>query len=169
MIYIRPEQPGDQAAIYEVNALAFEKPAEAQLVDKLREAEAITLSLVAINEGQIVGHALFSPITIEDDEGQTAAGVALGPIAVHPAWQKQGIGGQLIRAGIQQLREAGYKALIVLGHPDYYPRFGFVPASRFGIRSEFNVPDEVFMAQMLDRAAPLPAGLVQYHPAFNEV
>lgn len=175
MIKIRAEQTADIEAIYEVNKLAFETPAEAELVNKLREAGAITLSLVALKDEQLVGHALFSPITIkggeefEGKDGQTAAGVALGPIAVHPHHQRQGIGALLIQAGIQQLANAGHNALIVLGHPNYYPRFGFVPASRFNISSEYNVPDEVFMAQMLDKAALAPAGLAKYHPAFAGV
>lgn len=172
MIKIRAEQTADIEAIYEVNKLAFETPAEAELVNKLREAGAITLSLVALKDEQLVGHALFSPITIEGvegEDGQTAAGVALGPIAVHPHHQRQGIGALLIQTGIQQLTNAGHNALILLGHPSYYPRFGFVPASQFNISSEYNVADEVFMAQMLDKSAPAPAGLAKYHPAFAGV
>lgn len=169
MIEIRAEKTADIEAIYEVNKLAFGKAAEAELVNKLREADAIIISLVAVKDEKIVGHALFSPITIEDHDSQTAAGVALGPIAVHPDYQRQGVGSLLIQAGIQQLRDAGHNALIVLGHADYYPRFGFAPASQFNITSEYHVPDEVFMAQMLDKTAIAPAGLAKYHPAFADV
>ena len=169
MVSIRTELSSDIDDIYTVNVLAFPEPAEAELVNNLRDANAITLSLVAVVNDQLVGHVLFSPMTITADDGTVCNAVGLAPIAVHPDFQKQGIGGQLIREGIRQLTAAGHNALILLGHPSYYPRFGFVPASQFNIRSEYDVPDEVFMAQQLNPTMPMPTGLAQYHPAFAGV
>lgn len=160
---IRTETPQDWHAVAEINELAFGKKAEAQLVAALRENGKATVSLVAVIEGKVVGHILFSPVTIEG--GKTA--VALGPLAVHPNWQNQGIGGQLTKAGLAACQELGHVRLIVLGHPNYYPRFGFVPASRFGLRSEYKVSDEVFMAQELMAGAfDGCSGLVKYAPEF---
>jgi len=167
MITIRQEKPEDVAAIYTVNEQAFGQAAEAELVDKLRANGKVTLSLVAVQDGEIVGHILFSPMTIESGE-QTFAAVGLGPMAVRPEFQKQGIGSQLIARGLEQCRAHGHACVIVLGHPEYYPRFGFVPASRYGIRCEYDVPDEVFMALEL-RDGALGAGLAKYQPEFNEV
>lgn len=169
MTVIREEALTDIVAIERINEQAFGQPQEAQLVAALRAAGKIALSLVAVVDGVVVGHALFSPVTIEGNcEGETA--VALGPIAVDPVWQGQGVGGQLVREGMVRCRERGFTAMIVLGHPTYYPRFGFVPASRFGLRSEYKVRDEVFMAQPLQSGALANcSGLVKYDPAFGGV
>lgn len=169
MTVIREEALTDIVAIERINEQAFGLPQEAQLVAALRAAGKIALSLVAVVDGVVVGHALFSPVTIEGNcEGETA--VALGPIAVDPVWQGQGVGGQLVREGMVRCRERGFTAMIVLGHPTYYPRFGFVPASRFGLRSEYKVRDEVFMAQPLQAGALSNcSGLVKYDPAFGGV
>lgn len=168
-IVIRPERPGDEAAIRHVNELAFGRPAEAKLVDALRANGAMTLSLVAEQGGQIVGHILFSPVTITSDSGVTTA-VGLAPMAVVPSLQRGGVGAQLVRAGLDTLREAGHEAVIVLGHSDYYPRFGFERASRFGISWEIDCPDEAFMAVELKLGALKgKSGVVQYRHEFNDV
>ncbi len=166
---IRQEQPEDVVAIRQVVEAAFGQAAEADLVDKLRARGKCVLSLVAEDAGQIVGHILFSDVTLAAN-AQANRVIGLAPLAVAPAFQKSGVGSQLTRTGLDWCREAGYGAAIVLGHPDYYPRFGFAPASRFGIHSEYNVRDEVFMAMEL-RAGALAgcSGLAQYQSEFNEV
>lgn len=166
-LLIRPEAAHDVAAIRQVNEKAFGRPAEARLVDALRASGAALLSLIAEHDGEIVGHVLFSPAAVVSGDSETPA-VALAPVAVLPEHQKQGIGSALIEQGLAELRDAGHGLVIVLGHPDYYPRFGFVPASRFGIRCPFDVPDEVFMVHELrEGAAPQGGGVVRYRPEFD--
>lgn len=163
---IRKETQQDWKAVAQVNELAFGRPDEAELVAALRKNGKVIVSLVAEIENLIVGHILFSPVTI----GEEKTAVALGPLAVHPDWQNQGVGSQLNRAGIEACRDLGHTRLIVLGHPTYYPRFGFVPASRFGLSSEYDVPDEVFMAQeLIVGAFDNCTGLVKYAPEFAGV
>lgn len=166
---IRPETAFDVPAIYQVNKLAFGRDSEAQLVNRLRQNGAITLSWVAERDGEIVGHILFSPVTVTaEDEVWTA--VALGPMAVMPACHRQGIGSSLIRAALLYLRESGQDVVFVLGHADYYPRFGFKPTRPFGIRWEVDVPEDVFMVVELRKGALNGrSGIVRYHPAFNDV
>jgi putative acetyltransferase len=167
MITIRPERRGDIPAIWRVNKAAFEQTAEADLVDALRRRRAVTLSLVAEEEGQIVGHVLFSPVTIEA-EHKTRTAVALGPLAVLPAFQGRGIGSRLVTAGLEACRQAGHGVVIVLGHPNYYPRFGFVPASGHDIYWERDVADEIFMvAELLPEALRSVCGVVHYQPEFD--
>jgi putative acetyltransferase len=162
---IRLESRGDEASIRETNELAFRAPLEARLVDALRET-ADYLSLVATLDGRVVGHILFTPVTIEPAVDRRIAGLA--PMAVRPEHQRSGIGGQLILAGLEECRRSGYSAVVVLGHPDYYPRFGFIPAHTFGLACEFPSPPEAFMAIELD-AGGLKAirGMVRYHAVFS--
>ena len=169
MIRIRPEQLEDVMAIRQVNERAFNRPAEADLVDKLRQHNKVTLSLVAVDDAQIVGHILFSPVVIESSQRSIAA-VGLAPMAVLPEWQHQGIGSRLVKAGLDECRRKGHQVVVVLGHADYYPRFGFVPASRYGIGSQYDVPDEVFMAIELQPGASAGCvGIVKYQPEFDDV
>ena len=168
-ILIHPESPKDAAAISQVNHLAFNRENEAILVERLRQNNAITLSLVAEQDGQILGHILFSPVTITDGEFQWQA-IGLRPMAVMPEFQHQGIGSALIRAGLDELKKRGQDVVIVLGHPEYYPRFGFRPSKPFGIQWEVNVPDEVFMVAELSRGSLNGrTGIVRYHSAFKDV
>lgn len=166
---IHPESPEDIPGIYEVNRSAFGRVDEADLVNKLRLDNAITLSLVAVDNGQVVGHILITPVTVDSEDSQWNA-VALGPMAVLPPYQKQGIGSQLIRAAFAELIRTGHFVVIVLGHPQYYPRFGFKPSKPLGIQWEISVPEDVFMvAELKDGALDGKKGVVRYHPAFNGV
>ena len=169
MVTVRHEGPGDLAIIRSVDARAFGQPAEAELVSALRERGQVTLSLVAVQEGRIVGHILFSPVIIESAKG-TCPAIGLGPMAVLPELQRQGIGSLLIKAGLEECRQVGHERVVVLGHAEYYPRFGFIPASQHGVRCEYDVPDEIFMVLELRKGAfQGKAGTVKYQPEFNEV
>ena len=164
MIAVRFEQPGDAEGVRETNELAFGEPLEARLVDALRGCHGY-LSLVATIDNRVVGHILFTPVTIEPSVDRRIAGLA--PMAVHPDHQRSGIGGQLIRAGLDACRTNGYEAAVVLGHPEYYPRFGFVPAHTFGLTCEFPSAPEAFMAMELEAGALGGIhGLVRYRPEF---
>lgn len=165
---IREERPSDIAAIHRINASAFDTEAEANLVDVLRAQNAIIVSLVAEENGQPVGHILFSPVTLSPPSTLKLAGLA--PMAVLPEYQNRGIGSALVRSGIEACRKRGFDGIVVLGHAHYYPRFGFVPASRFGLRTEYDVPDEVFMAMELKKdVLKGQDALVLFHPAFQEI
>ncbi|ATB37478.1 GCN5-related N-acetyltransferase [Cystobacter fuscus] len=168
-ILVRPEQPHEAEAIRQVNARAFGRDAEAALVDALRGAGGVTLSLVARVGEQLVGHILFSPVEIDRGGNQDVA-VGLAPMAVLPDHQRHGVGSRLIRAGLDRLREAGHGAVVVLGHPDYYPRFGFSRASHFGLRWEVECPDEAFMAlELREGFLGRRPGIVRYRPEFSAV
>ena len=162
---IRFEQPGDIEKIREVNLQAFETETEANLVEALRNADVELISLVAEENGEVIGHILFSPVILGD-----LRIMGLAPMAVLPDRQNKGVGTKLVKAGLQDCEKAGYEAVVVLGHAGYYPRFGFVPSVNFGIKSEYDVPPEVFMVKELrEGALKGAAGTVKYHPAFNQV
>jgi putative acetyltransferase len=168
-ILVRTEQPKDVEAVRRVNVLAFGRASEGALVDALRGADGVTLSLVAEVDGQVVGHILFSPVEIDRDGGHDVA-VGLAPMAVLPDHQRHGIGSRLVRAGLERLRGAGHGAVVVLGHPDYYPRFGFTRASRFGLRWEVECPDEAFMAlELREGFLGTRPGIIRYRPEFSAV
>jgi putative acetyltransferase len=168
LLLIRSEEVGDWAAVHAVNVSAFETSAEANLVDALRTQAEPIISLVAEDEGSIVGHIMFSPVTLNGHLDLNIMGLA--PMAVVPSHQRRGIGSALVRTGLDRCRELGVDAVVVLGHSEYYPRFGFVPSVHFGIRSEYDVPDEVFMVVELQEGVLRNAsGTVRYHQAFSEV
>jgi putative acetyltransferase len=180
MITIRPERLEDAPAVHEVNRLAFGRAAEAELVDALiealRRAAGPWISLVAEAGGRVVGHIFFSPVTIEGEAGPRAGesgsppAMGLGPMAVLPGCQNRGIGSELARAGLEACRRAGHLVVVVLGHPRFYPRFGFVPARPRGLRCEYDVSDDVFMVAELEPGALAGcSGLVRYHPEFARV
>ena len=166
---IRPENPEDSFLIRQVNELAFGQPAEANLVEKLRQSGAETLSLVA-DDGAVVGHILFTPVTIEHP-GRQVRGMGLAPMAVRPDRQRQGIGSQLVRRGLDILRERRCPFVVVVGHPEYYPRFGFEPASKHGLVSPWKgIPDAAFMVVVLDvHAMAGVSGVAKYRDEFNKV
>jgi putative acetyltransferase len=166
---VRAERAPDIPAIRDVNRAAFDTAAEADLVDALRVRAAPTVSLVAQADGGIVGHIMFSPVTLVCGQPPPASTTIMGlaPMAVLPRYQKRGIGSALVRAGLDRCRDLGVQAVVVLGHAAYYPRFGFVPASRFGIVSEYDVPDDAFMAIELEAGALSGrSGTIRYHEAF---
>lgn len=166
MTTIRAEKAEDIRAVRRVNELAFGRPNEAALVDALRATSDPQVSLVAVERGQVVGHIFFSPVSIES-EGSSTSALGLAPMAVLPEYQKRGVGSRLVREGLRACRRTGCRVVVVLGHPEYYPRFGFVPASRKGLRSEYAVPDEVFMVAELETGAlGGRRGLVKYSPEF---
>jgi putative acetyltransferase len=162
---IRPETIADIDGIADVHRRAFGGNVEATLVDALRQQARPLVSLVAVDEDAVAGHILFSPVTLSSRPDLPLMGLA--PMAVLPSYQHQGIGSALVRAGLEECRRLGRVGCVVLGHPAFYPRFGFGPASRFGLTSEYNVADEVFMAIELQAGALRgQAGTIRYHPAF---
>ena len=166
-ILIRHETPAGILAIRAVNETAFETGAEAALVDALRENGKFALSLVAEVGGKIVGHILFTDIEMEPG-GTEPRILGLAPMAVLPAWQGKGVGSALVRRGLEDSRELGYRGIVVLGHPAFYPRFGFSPASQHGITCIYDAPDEAFMALALGDGKP-PKGRALYQPEFESV
>jgi putative acetyltransferase len=168
-IETRHERPEDQRQVRLVNELAFGRPNEANLVAALRSAGAVTLSLVAVRQGEIFGHIMFSPVTVAAPP-QGFAGVGLVPMAVLPNIQRQGVGSALVRAGLAELRRMGHEVVVVLGHPEYYPRFGFVRASTHGIRWEHKAREEAFMVlELTPGALAGRGGVVRYREEFLAV
>lgn len=169
MIIIRRERPEDASAVRRVNEQAFGQRAEADLVDALRQRDELLVSLVAIEDEQVVGHILFSPVTVQSD-GASWGAMGLGPMAVLPEHQGKGIGSQLVEAGLEECRKARHKVVVVLGHPEFYPRFGFAPSKPLGIRWEKDVPEEVFMVtELREGALAERGGVVKYLPEFDRV
>jgi putative acetyltransferase len=169
MIIVRAETVEDHPAVHRVHELAFGRPHEAALVDALREVAHPQVSLVAVKDGQVVGHIFFSTVSIESEDSVFTA-LGLAPMAVLPEYQKQGIGSQLIREWVKECQRMGHNLVVVLGHPEYYPRFGFTPAKPKGLRCEYPVPDEVFMvAELTPGALGGRQGLVKYRPEFGNV
>ncbi len=169
MIAIRLEEPRDIPQIYIVNQLAFGQPGEANLVNALRDSNALTLSMVAESDGEIIGHIACSPVTIESESSNFDA-LGLGPMAVLPGRQRTGIGSQLMEASLKECEKSRYGLIVVLGHPDFYPRFGFTSASQHEITWEGEAPDEAFMVRELKKGAlPKVRGIVKYRPEFSAV
>lgn len=171
-IDIRRERPDDASRIFAIEAAAFDTDAEARLVNLLRDADALILSHVAEINGEIVGHAAYSLVSVTDD-ASVRHFPALGPIAVSPPLQRQGIGSALARAGLRALTEAEHGMVFLVGSPRYYPRFGFQPAQPLGFTSDYVKPGgrhEHFMVAILQQSMPDEVrGHVRFHPAFAEV
>lgn len=170
-VVISPEREEDITAIRDVNLLAFRGEAEARLVEILRRSPEFIpeLSLVAVLDGRVVGHILFSRIAIVSETVETPA-LALAPMAVRPEYQRRGIGSKLVRRGLDECRRLGHGIVVVLGHADYYPRFGFVPARPGGILPPYEVGDQYFMVrELIPGALDGVAGVVSYPAAFQGV
>jgi len=162
---IRPADFPDHDAIHAIVAAAFEQEDEANLVDQLRDDDDALLELVAENDAaEIIGHILFSPLAIVRANGQFTA-AALAPLAVRPGLQRSGVGAALMRAGIEACRAAGVPAIVVLGHPSYYPRFGFMAEAAAPLSAPFSGPS--FMALELQPGILRDGGIVRYAPAFG--
>ena len=166
---IRPELPEDASAIFEVHFQAFAQDGESRLVNALRADGDINpeLSLVAVHGNRIIGHILLCPIAIISDSAETPA-LSLATLGVHQDYQCMGIGGSLIEAGLEECRRLGHRIVIVVGHPGYYPRFGFTVAKEAGISAPFPCPDNVLMALPLEPGAlDGIGGIVRYPDAFD--
>jgi putative acetyltransferase len=168
MIDIREERAGDMPAVRSLNERAFGQPIEADLIDNLRRGCPGLLSLVAEDGKRIIGHILFSPAVVENPKGPVT-GMGLAPMAVLPERQRQGIGSAMVERGLDILRARGCPFVIVLGHPPYYPRFGFEPAARRGLKCQWDgIPDEAFMVMVLDPEAMAGvSGTARYRPEFD--
>jgi putative acetyltransferase len=164
-IEIRAEAASDQEAVHAVNELAFDRADEADLVDRLRADGSVVASLVAVSSGRIVGHVLFTRLIVRTPRADVDA-VALAPLAVRPEYQRRQVGSALVMEGIRVLRDLGEQIVVVVGHPDYYPRFGFSADLTRGLRSPFSGP--AFMALELKAGAlGRLEGELRYPPAFG--
>lgn len=163
---VRRERPEDEAAIAAVNEAAFGQPDEARIVAAVRRAGHATISIVAVRGVTIVGHILFTPVALDARHPPPMLG--LGPMAVMPPLQRQGIGSRLVNAGLRECAQAGCHAVVVIGHPAFYPRFGFRAASAYGLRATYDVPAEAFMVtELVPGALSGGGGLVRYVPEFG--
>lgn len=171
---IRDEQPADHPAVRAINVAAFDTPAEANLVDALRQSATPIISLVATDDSTdsptaaIRGHILFSPVTLPNHPHLNL--MTLAPMAVCESHRNCGIGSALVRQGLTRCKQLGAVAVVVLGHPTYYPRFGFTPASRFNLTCPYDAPDEAFMLiELQPGALNNISGEIKYHPAFADL
>ncbi len=167
MIEIRRETPSDLPGIRLVNERAFGSSAEANLVDSLRAANKAVISLVALHDDRVVGHILFSPISVERAPA-TLRGVGLAPMGVLPELQQTGIGSRLVRDGLAECQRAGYDIVVVLGHVRYYRRFGFSPARAYGLENEYQAGDAFMVLELKKGVLETVAGLVRFAPEFHE-
>jgi putative acetyltransferase len=165
---IREARPADADAILRIHTAAFGRSDEAELVRRVSQRAAECVSLVAEENGAIVGHVLFSPVTVVGHRF-AASPMGLAPVAVSPELQRGGAGSALCRAGIEACRARGAPFVVVLGHTSYYPRFGFVPAARFGLHFAEFPPRDSFMAlELVPGALGNARGSVRYAPEFHE-
>jgi putative acetyltransferase len=164
-VTVRPEAPADESAVRRVHEAAFPTPAEARLVDLLRQDGQARVSLVAVAAGEVVGHVLFSPVTLDGVSTEPAA-LGLAPVAVLPDWQRRGVGSALIRAGLEACRRLGTPWVVVLGWPAYYPRFGFEPAGPRRLGNEYGAGEAFQVQELIPGSLPAAGGLVRYAPEF---
>ncbi len=168
LLIIHQETPEDIPVIRHVNDEAFGQKVEGEIIEKLRNRGALTISLVAVQDDGIIGHIAFSSVKVKSKRSSFEA-IALAPMAVLPAYQRKGIGSQLVLAGLKECRRLGHEIVVLVGHPDYYPRFGFVPAGPKGIDCEFEVPEEAWMVlELREGALAGRRGTVSFQPEFRE-
>lgn len=166
---IRQEKPEDKTAIHHLHRVAFQRENEANLVENLRK-NTLSLSFVLLENQTLIGHLLFTPVTLKQNSSQDIHILGLAPLAILPDYQHQGKGSLLLNYGLEQCRKLSYHAIVVLGHPDYYHRFGFISAKEKGFSCEYDVPDDVFMILELRQGILKNIrGTIAYHPAFNTV
>ena len=164
---IRSEQGSDRSAVFGVHARAFPSDAEARLVDALRAQASPLVSLVAELSGEVVGHVLFSPVSVGGGP-YGASSMGLAPVSVLPEHQGRGVGSALVRAGLAACAALGTRLVFVLGHRDYYPRFGFTPAADHGLHYAALERDAPFFAlELVPGALSRASGRVEYHPLFS--
>lgn len=172
-VTLRQEEQTDFSQVFDLNCTAFGREDEAKLVEALRKNETAfvpELSIVAMIDKKVIGHILFTIINIKDESGNLYESLALGPMAVEPKVQKNGIGGQLIHKGFEVATDLGFKSIIVLGHEHYYPKFGFEPAEKWDIKAPFEVPSNVFMAiELVPNALKNITGTAIYPKEFKTV
>ena len=169
MSLIRDERPEDAEAVHAVLLAAFGREAEARLVERLRASRKIVCAMAAEDKGRVLGHVVFSRISVESGDSEIPV-LALAPLAVLPAFQRLGIGSALMSAGLARCRELGHTRVVALGESAYYGRFGFVPASRFGLKCAFAAPEEAFMAIELEPGAfAQVSGDVRYGQEFDDL
>ncbi len=168
-IRIHEERPDDIDQVRSVNDAAFGQPVEGRIVDQLRASDSEAVSLVAVLDERVVGHIFFSSVTVEADQ-RLIKGMGLAPMAVLPEHQREGVGSKLVTEGLKKIREKGYPFVVVLGHEKYYPRFGFRPASEYGLKCQWDgVPDEAFMAIIYDKDKMKEvSGTTHYREEFSE-
>jgi putative acetyltransferase len=170
-LMIRPEQSHERGLICTLLRDAFGGDTEASIVASLRASDAFVpeLALVAVQDNVVVGHIMITRLTFVGDGGDMIATSLLAPLAVAPARQNRGLGSALTRAALERARRSGFESMILVGHPTYYPRFGFKPASKWGIRYATTIPDDVFMAiELAPDALSNASGIVILPPAFAE-
>ena len=166
-VKIRNEEGRDYTSIAEVHPRALGKE-EARLVELLRKRQNV-FGLVAVDDGdRVVGHIMFSPMTVEHAPDDLRA-IGLAPMSVSPEFQNQGIGSKLVRAGLEACKQAGYEVVFVLGHINYYPRFGFRRAKDFGLTNEYNADDAFMAIELKPGVLRTIGGLAKYAPQFSEV
>jgi putative acetyltransferase len=169
MITFRQEEPGDRLAIRRVNEKGFGTSEEANLVDALRQTNAIVLSMVALDDRDIIAHILFTEVDLVQANSQFK-GLGLGPMAVLPCHQRKGVGAQLLQIALDKCRRLDYDFVVVLGYPEFYSKFGFSPAKPQGIRCEFDAPDEAFMVlELRENGLAGRSGTVHYREEFRNV
>jgi putative acetyltransferase len=167
-IVVRSENENDRKSVWDINRAAFDSEDEANLVDALRDGGYVEVSLVAEADGKIVGHILFSRVSIITNSGTTGA-VSIAPVAVLPSHQRQGIGSELVKVGLEACRRQGHKIAVVLGHPNFYPRLGFSWKLAQPLESPFGGGDAWMATELTPGALADIQGRVEYSPPFGEL
>jgi HAD superfamily hydrolase (TIGR01509 family) len=165
---LRPEKSGDLPGIRLVEEAAFPRTTEVDLVDLVRERGQAVLSMVALQDGRLVGHVLFTPVTFDPPQAGRR-GLGIGPLAVLPEFQRKGIGSRLMRAGLDHVRRLGYDFAVLLGDPGFYSRFGFTPGRGFGLAGDYGAGDEFQARELTPGALANVHGRVKYIPEFAEI